>query len=130
MSNLTTTGLSFDVLRDANKERLKDGKYVECEKNWAPAHWVQATLGEFGELANILKKVDRGDFLLSDKLEDIEKELADIQTYLDILAFKLGVDLGTATIQKFNEISRRITSHVFIREDGSEWYSVVCDPLD
>lgn len=80
--------------------------------------WIQATIGEFGELANILKKVDRGDFTLDSVRADVAKELADVQTYLDILAFKLEVDLGEATIGKFNEVSKRIGSRVYIGHDG------------
>jgi NTP pyrophosphatase (non-canonical NTP hydrolase) len=115
------TSLSFDTLRAANVERLKDSKYKLCESEWTPAHWMQATVGELGELANIMKKVDRGDFTLEEAREAIGKELADVQTYLDIMAHKLGIDLGMATIRKFNEVSDRIGSLIFIDKDG-EWY--------
>lgn len=105
-------GLTFNALRAANAERIGSSKYRRCEEAWTPAHWMQATVGELGELANLLKKVDRGDFGLDEVLPDVRRELADVQTYLDILALKLGVDLGAATIDKFNEVSERIGSHV------------------
>jgi len=35
-------------------------------------------------------------------------ELADVLTYLDLLAATLGVDLGRAAAQKFNEVSERV----------------------
>lgn len=105
-------GLTFNALRKANAERIGSSKFQECEKHWTPAHWMQATVGELGELANILKKVDRGDFPFSEVKADVGRELADVQTYLDILALKLGIDLGRATIDKFNEVSERIGSHV------------------
>ena len=35
------------------------------------------------------------------------KEFADVLTYLDILAFRAGVDLGRETIDKFNAVSVR-----------------------
>lgn len=104
--------LTFDDLRTANTERIKSSKYRICEEQWTPAHWMQATVGELGELANLLKKVDRGDFPLEQAKTEVAKELADVQTYLDILALKLGVDLGQATIDKFNEVSERIGSPV------------------
>ena len=116
-----TNGLSFNTLRDANTERLKSSKYKKCEEEWTPAHWMQATLGELGELANILKKVDRGDFTLQEALPEIAKEFADVQTYLDIMAFKLGVDLGQATIDKFNEVSKHIGSRIYIGQDD-DWH--------
>jgi len=104
--------LTFNNLRAANIARIYNDKYTACENTWTTAHWVQAMLGEFGELANLLKKVDRGDFSMKKVHKDIAYELADIQTYLDILAHKLHVDLGQATINKFNIVSERIGSEV------------------
>ena len=116
-----TNGLSFRTLRAANIERLKSSKYRKCESDWTPAHWMQATLGELGELANLLKKVDRGDFSLEEAKAEIAKEFADVQTYLDIMAHKLDIDLGAATVDKFNEVSARIGSPVYIGDDD-DWH--------
>ena len=113
---LQQDGLTFNALRAANTERIGSSKYRICEEQWTPAHWMQATVGELGELANLLKKVDRGDFPFEQVKAEVAKELADVQTYLDILALKLGVDLGQATIDKFNEVSARIGSHVLLGE--------------
>lgn len=113
-----TNKLTFQELREANVKRLSSSKYVLCEQNWTHAHWMQATVGELGELANLLKKVDRGDFTLESKIGAIADELADVQTYIDIMAFKLGVDLGQATVDKFNEVSVRIGSNVFIEQNA------------
>ncbi|KPB51466.1 Uncharacterized protein AC511_1624 [Pseudomonas coronafaciens pv. oryzae] len=55
-------GLSFQKLRQANVKRLASSKYKLCEQNWQPAHWMNALTGETGECANIIKKVDRGDY--------------------------------------------------------------------
>jgi NTP pyrophosphatase (non-canonical NTP hydrolase) len=116
----TKTGLTFDNLRSANRERVKHSKFAKCESEWTLAHWMQATVGELGELANIMKKVDRGDLTLDAARESMAKEFADVQTYLDIMADKAGVDLGDATINKFNEVSQRIGSR--IRLDADDWY--------
>ena len=121
-----TNGLTFNTLREANIERLKEPKYDKCQAEWSTAHWMQALVGEVGELANILKKIDRGDYLdapLYKHVEikrSIENELADIQCYLDLLALKLKVDLGESTIDKFNVISERIGSRVWI--DAEDWH--------
>lgn len=112
--------LKFKELRQANVARLASSKYRICEETWQHAHWVQALVGEVGEMANILKKVDRGDYPLMIALPDIAKELADIQCYLDILAFKLGIDLGAATVAKFNEVSDRIGSLVKLQTEPVE----------
>lgn len=44
--------------------------------------------------------------------EALAKEFADAQCYLDKLAKKAGVDLGEATVSKFDEVSDRIGSTV------------------
>jgi NTP pyrophosphatase (non-canonical NTP hydrolase) len=108
--------LTFDALRTANKARLPLFKNAKGElahsqpdgSDWCLAQWSNAVLGELGEAANLIKKVDRGDFTLDETRESIGKELADVQTYLDILAFRCGIDLGEATISKFNEVSDRV----------------------
>jgi len=116
-----SNGLSFNTLRSANEQRIKASKYEKCEREWTPAHWLQATVGELGELANLMKKVDRGDLSLDEARAAIAKEFADVQTYLDIMAMKLGVDLGEATKDKFNEVSRRIGSRIYIGNDD-DWH--------
>ncbi|KPW58693.1 MazG nucleotide pyrophosphohydrolase domain protein [Pseudomonas caricapapayae] len=112
--------LKFQELRQANVKRLASSKYKLCEQNWQPAHWMNALTGEVGECANIIKKVDRGDYSLESALPNIARELADIQCYLDILAFKLGIDLGDATISKFDEVSERIGSPIRLGEPVKE----------
>lgn len=109
-------GLTFGQLRDANMRRLplftnaKGGKAHEKAdgSDWSPNDWMVAVVGEVGELANIMKKVRRGDFDMADVYDKISDELADIQIYLDLLADQLGVDLGEATRAKFNSKSAQL----------------------
>jgi len=115
-------GLTFNTLRQANVLRASRAEaYRECETKWTHAHWMQALMGEVGELANFLKKVDRGDFPIESISSDIANEIADIQTYLDLLANHLNVDLGEATASKFNLVSKRIGADVFIKYDLSDY---------
>lgn len=124
-----TDGLTLRTLRDANLQRLptfKNGKGEPAHStrdgsDWCLAQWCNAVTGELGEAANLIKKIERGDFTLDEARADLAREFADVLTYLDILAMRAGVDLGRATIDKFNEVSRRVGSPVFIREDGSDW---------
>lgn len=110
------TDLTFDTLRAANLARLpqfKNGKGGTAHSEpdgsgWALSAWSNAVLGELGEAANIIKKVERGDLSLDEARPALAREFADVQTYLDILAFRAGVDLGRATIAKWNEVSARI----------------------
>lgn len=132
--------LSFDTLRAANKARLplfknKHGKAAHSEpdgSDWSPAQWLQAVVGELGEFANIRKKFERGDLSYLEYEALAAKELADVQIYLDLLALRCldvdlpdgsrgvdpqGIDLGKATIAKFNEVSRRVHAPVWIYDD-------------
>ena len=61
--------LTFDTLRKANIARLPEFKNSKGEpahsksdgSDWSPAQWLQAVIGELGEYANVMKKVERGD---------------------------------------------------------------------
>lgn len=125
-----TDGLTFNTLRSANTARLPTFKNAKGEpahsmpdgSDWSPAQWLQAVTGELGEYANIRKKYERGDINEEEFLVLAKAELADVVTYLDILAFRLGIDLGSATIEKFNFISDRVKSPVKMHSDGSDYY--------
>jgi hypothetical protein len=107
--------------------------------DWSPAQWLQAVIGELGEYANIRKKYERGDLNAEEFARLAAKELADVQIYLDILALRCldfdapilhasgfplkhriahatGIDLGQATMDKFNEVSIRVGSRVRLVE--------------
>lgn len=114
--------LDLNVLRMANIIRLPQFKNakggpahsIPDGSDWSLGEWSNAVMGELGEAANIIKKVQRGDLTLDEARPALAKEFADVLTYLDILAYQAGVNLSTATIDKFNEISRRVEADVFI----------------
>jgi NTP pyrophosphatase (non-canonical NTP hydrolase) len=121
-----TDGLTFNTLRQANKQRLPQFKnskggpaHSEPDgSDWSPAQWLQAVLGEY---ANYRKKFERGDIDYDEFIIQAKKELADVQVYLDLLAFRLDIDLGKAVVAKFNEVSERVGSNVYIGDDG-DWH--------
>jgi len=134
-----TNGLTFNALRDANRARLpqfrnRHGELAHSRpdgSDWTPAQWLQAVVGEIGEFANIRKKYERGDLTDEEYALLAAKELADVQIYLDLLASRAldrpsgevhpdGIDLGAATEEKFNEVSRRVGSTVQL--DGDDWH--------
>src|SRR3990167_10853354 len=124
-----TDGLTFNTLRAANRKRLplfRNRQGHLCHKpdgsDWTPAQWFQAVVGEIGEYANLRKKFERGDISEVKFRAEAAKELSDVQAYLDILADQIGVDLGRATIDKFNEVSVRVGCSIRIREDGSDYW--------
>lgn len=117
--------LSFDELRAANMARLprfknRKGGPAHSQpdgSDWALSTWCNAVLGELGELANLIKKIERGDMTLDEARSNCGRECADVVTYLDILAFRLGVDLGLATMLKFNEVSDRVGANVKFKSE-------------
>lgn len=132
----SATDLTFRTLREANIKRLplfknKHGIIAHTKadgSDWSPAQWLQAVIGELGEYANIRKKFERGDLTFSEYEVAAAKELADVQTYLSILALRCldyrsgalnvvdasGIDLGQATADKFNDVSDRVGCSVNI----------------
>jgi hypothetical protein len=134
-------GLSFNTLREANSRRLPQFKnkhgapaHTKADgSDWTPAQWLQAVVGELGEFANIRKKFERGDLSFEEYKLAASKELADVQTYLDLLAMRCldqgerihpeGIDLGQATVEKFNEVSERVGCDVRFNEFGTLCYA-------
>jgi NTP pyrophosphatase (non-canonical NTP hydrolase) len=108
--------LTFEELRKANLAKLPLFKNSKGDiahptgdiNDWTPSQWLQAVVGELGEYANFRKKFERGDIDVFEFTKNAAKELADTQIYLDLLAARLNIDLGGATIMKYNEVSRRI----------------------
>lgn len=118
-------GLSFHQLRAANIARLPQFKNAHGRpahsrddgRDWDRAAWLEAMVGEVGEYANVSKKYRRGDITHPQFLDFAKKELPDIMIYLDLLAHNLGIDLGKAVVAKFNEVSKRVGSDVYLFED-------------
>jgi NTP pyrophosphatase (non-canonical NTP hydrolase) len=107
-----THALTFDAFRAANVARCLKW-HPEGLESWSPSDWLTAVTGELGELASLLKMRNRErDGLPGNKFSPTDRqvadELADVLTYLDLLAATLGVDLGRAAAQKFNEVSERV----------------------
>lgn len=104
--------LTFGNFRRANTARCAKWHPAGIA-SWSPSDWLTAVTGELGELASLLKMRNRErDGLPGNKFSPTQKqiadELADVLTYLDLLAEVLGVDLGRAAAEKFNEVSERV----------------------
>ena len=65
--------------------------------------------GETGEACNLIKKLRRGEAV---RPETIGEEIADVVIYADLLAARLGLDLGECVRAKFNLVSVKRGSHV------------------
>lgn len=120
----------LEELKKVNARRSFQG-YGIMIQDMQLSQWSNAVAGECGELCNIIKKVERGDYHIrkenqSENLEfndayakaqyreDIGKEAADIVIYLDLLCTREGLDLGAEIVKKFNEVSKRIGTNIVI----------------
>jgi NTP pyrophosphatase (non-canonical NTP hydrolase) len=65
-----------------------------------------AICGEAGELANLVKKMWRGDNV---DVNEIYAEMADIRIYLEHLSRYLQLDLDKACEKKLDEVADRLT---------------------
>ena len=81
----------FTLIDDSNIEELE--------------YLVVCLSGEVGEFANIVKKISRGDFLLSECKENISMELADIFIYLLKIFAQLKINPEDIFLSKM-EINR------------------------
>ena len=116
MSNKT---LTFAEVTAANVARC-DRWHKNGINDWSPERWFTATAGELGEVGNALKKLFRiedeianisdSNRQLSTRDEAIKKiaeEIADTFIYLNLFAARLGIDLPSEVIAKFNSTSER-----------------------
>ena len=106
--------LSFEQLREVNVKRCED--VFHPVDSWSPTDWATAMAGECGEACNEIKKLRRLDGADQELDTEYERkrliyntanELADLVIYADLLAARLGVDLGYFVTNKFNEVSKK-----------------------
>lgn len=83
--------------------------------SWSTSDWFVAIMGELGEAANVVKKLNRvrdgipGDKQTPEELrQKLEHELADTYIYLDLICQSLDIDLLSAVIRTFQAKSKEI----------------------
>jgi len=99
----------LERLNEVNEARSIDAFGIELS-DWRLSQWSNAVAGETGELCNICKKIDRGDYKNDrDKYDAanvaLGKEAADVVIYLDLLCKRQGLNLAEEIIKKFNVVS-------------------------
>lgn len=105
-------GLTFERFRKANVTRCLRWHPLGIQ-SWSASDWLTAITGELGELASLVKMMNRErDGLPGNKFcptkQMVADEIADVFTYLDLLAASMNIDMEVAVISKFNEISQRV----------------------
>ncbi len=102
----------FEIITDAMVTRSNE--FSDCAV-WTETDWGCALAGEVGELCNMLKKRLRNKKNVS--VKECGKEMADTLAYLFLISEKMGVDLGKALIDKFNEVSKRRNCNMRMVQD-------------
>ncbi len=74
-------------------------------------HLLVCIFGEIGEFANIVKKIKRGDFDLSEKEDELSDELADIFIYLLKISNQMDIDLEKAFFEKLEKNKIRFQNY-------------------
>lgn len=93
----------LEILRAKNVQRC-EGYFNHLVDDWSNNDWFTPITGEFGEPGNLFKKMKRGDEI---EFSEVEKEIADVFTYLDLLCAKHDIDIALIVMRKFNEVSDR-----------------------
>lgn len=107
------SGLIPSELYHLGKEAHEDSRRWFPKTSESVAFTVLALCGEAGEVANLIKKIERGSLQWTDaKVRyDLNMEVADVFTYLILLAGQLGVDLIKLYELKRIENERRFGGH-------------------
>lgn len=87
--------------------------------DWSLSDWMTAAVGELGEAANVIKKLNRvrdgipGNKETPEELQEmLGKELADAVCYIDLMATRAGFSLNDILADKFNEVSDRFNCDI------------------
>ncbi|UZE47934.1 MazG-like family protein [Rhodopseudomonas sp. P2A-2r] len=108
--------MTFREFSAANLDRCQSPQgFNHPLQGWSTSDWMTATLGELGEAANVVKKLNRyrdgvpGNKVSEAELRDqLRKELGDVFVYLDLLAQSCGFTIADAAAEVFNAKSAEI----------------------
>lgn len=113
------TFLTFAKFREVNAARCARW-HAGGINSWSPSDWGVALAGEAGEACDAIKKLNRirdelpnlsaskvASKTIDEAIDAICQELADVVCYADLLATRLGRDLESHVVRKFNDVSER-----------------------
>lgn len=108
--------MTFGEFSQANRARCESPQgFAHPLGGWSTSDWMTALVGEVGEAANVVKKLNRyrdgvpGNKLSEPELRDqLRKELGDVFVYLDLMAQALGFTIADAAVEVFNAKSADI----------------------
>lgn len=108
--------MTFGQFSEANRARCESPQGFKHPLNgWSTSDWITATMGELGEAANVVKKLNRyrdgvpGNKVSEAELRDqLRKEIGDVFVYLDLMSQSLGFSIADAAAEVFNAKSVEI----------------------
>ena len=108
--------MTFKEFSEMNRRRSESPKGFNHKlSDWSTSDWLTATVGELGEAANVIKKINRVRDNIPGNKETVQRlqsklfrELADTFIYLDLMAQSLGFNIGDAALVTFDEKSAEI----------------------
>lgn len=108
--------MTFGEFSQANRDRCESPQgFNHPLSGWSTSDWMTALVGEVGEAANVVKKLNRvrdgvpGNTVSADDLRDqLRKELGDVFVYLDLMCQSLGFSIANAAAEVFNAKSAQI----------------------
>lgn len=120
--------MTFKDFSEINKLRCEsvDGFNHRLD-SWTLSDWFTAFIGEAGEAANVVKKLNRyrDGVIGNNKTEDelraqLKSEIADSFIYLDLLAQAAGFSIEDAVVETFNKKSDKIGSPIKIYQIATD----------
>lgn len=108
--------MTFGQFSEANRARCESPQgFNHPLTGWSSSDWMTALVGEVGEAANVVKKLNRyrdgvpGNKVSEQDLRDqLRRELGDVFVYLDLMAQSLGFTIADAATEVFNTKSADI----------------------
>ena len=108
--------LTFAEFSKANRRRCEHPEgFNHPLSGWSTSDWFVAIMGELGEAANIVKKLNRVRDGIPGNDEDaatlhakLRKEIGDVYVYLDLAAQSCGIVLEHAAVEVFDGKSEKI----------------------
>ena len=108
--------MTFAKFAKMNRDRCESPRGFNHKlSDWSSSDWITALVGEVGEAANIVKKLNRyrdsipGNKASVEALRDqLRKELGDVYVYLDLTCQSLGFEVADAAVEVFEGKSAEI----------------------
>jgi NTP pyrophosphatase (non-canonical NTP hydrolase) len=95
----------------SHKSKHKWGQSVDEASPEVLEHSVVCLVGELGEFANILKKVNQGDTPYQNARDHLEEELTDVFIYLMQIANQMDVNLEESYLRKLDKNRERFKKY-------------------